>query len=131
MNARNEKYWQFGPTAATLLVAYLLVLQGIAVGVASGARVASAGLFANSICLTRSEAPGGNPAAPSRSGHRFDICCVFHCSDLGAAPASAFAGEQAPIMAYADLRPAIDDHGVAIPAATPPLGSRAPPTGLL
>ena len=130
MNGRNDRFWQFGPTAATLLVAYLLVLQGIAVGVGSSARAASAGLFANGVCLTKSEAPGGDPAVPARAGHRFDICCVFHSADLGSAAPPQAPGAVAPPRTFTDLRPATDRSAEVAVVATPPLGARAPPARL-
>lgn len=131
MNARSDRFWQFGPRAATLFVAYLLVLQGMAVGVASGARPISAGLFQDSICLTKSIPSGGNPAAPAAPGHRSDVCCVFHCSGLAFGAPPAFVGAPAPVRAYADLSPAADLSGLPATTATPPLGSRAPPPVVL
>lgn len=127
MNPRSEaRSWQFGPTAVTLLVAYLLVLQGLAVGVSSGVR--GAGLFADAICLSKSSGPlDNNPAAPARHS-RHDGCCVFHsASPGGAATPSPFVGEPPPSLSYIEIKLAFDGTQLRSDAATPPLGSRAPP----
>lgn len=127
MNARSEaRNWQFGPTAVTLLVAYLLVLQGLAVGVASGAR--GPGLFADTICLSKaSDRVGGGPATPARHS-RHDGCCVFHSASMGGAAApSPFVGETPPSLSYVEVKLAFDETRLPAEAATPPLGSRAPP----
>lgn len=128
MTSRTDRTWQFGPTAVTLLVAYLLVLQGIAVGVASGQRSA-AGLFANTICVSKAAGPlESDPARPGRTSRHGDICCVLHCASFGAVgPASAFAGEAPPALAFVEIKLAFDDRLGPATVATPPLGSRAPP----
>jgi hypothetical protein len=127
MTSRIEKLRQFGP-AATLLVAYLLVLQGLAVGFATNGRAAASGLFGNSICLTTPEAArNSDPAAPARSASHKDSCCIFHCSGMGVAPEPGCSGETPRSSVDGAATPPLG-HLVAL--ATPrssPLGSRAPP----
>jgi hypothetical protein len=127
MIARTDKRWELGPTALTLLVAYLLVLQGIAVGVASGQRSTS-GLYANSTCFSRSaNSLDGDPSTPARPARHGDICCVFHCAGFGATgPVSSFVVETPP-ASFAEIKLAFDERGAIAETATPPLGSRAPP----
>lgn len=129
MSARGEiKTWHYGSTAVTLLVAYLLVLQGFAVGVSVSGR---AGLFANSICFSKSSAPlSGDPASPARPARQGgDVCCVAHCASLGGATAaSPFVGAEPPAGSYSTITLAFDQSFLRPKAATPPLGSRAPPT---
>jgi hypothetical protein len=132
MIARKDRSWQFGPTTVTLLVAYMLVLQGLAVIVASGARSAGSGLLANSICLTKSQSPLGGSNAPAAPSHHSDVCCVLHCSGFGPAPAADFAGDAPPPpLALASILLPSDQPAGPSPAATPPLGSRAPPASLV
>lgn len=129
MNARSEvRNWQFGSTAVTLLVAYLLVLQGFAVGVSGGGRSAS-GLFADAICFSKASGPlSGDPSAPARRARHGDVCCVVHCASLGGATAvSPFVGEAPPSLSYVEAKLAFDETVLRAEAATPPLGSRAPP----
>jgi hypothetical protein len=129
MSTRSElKTWQCGSTAVTLLVAYLLVLQGFAIGVSFSGR--TSGLFANAICFNKSSGPlSGDPATPARPArHGGDVCCVVHCASLGGATAaSAFVGETPPPAAYATIELAFDSESLRPETATPPLGSRAPP----
>lgn len=128
MSARSEiKTWQCGSTAVTLLVAYLFVLQGLAVGVSFSGR--ASGLFANSICFSKASGPlSGDPATPARPARHGDVCCVVHCASLGGATAaSAFVGETPPAASYTTIKLAFDESFLPPEAATPPLGSRAPP----
>lgn len=128
MGARGEvKTWQCGSTAVTLLVAYLLVLQGFAIGVSFSGR--TSGLFANAICFSKASGPlSGDPATPARPARHGDVCCVVHCAGLGGATAaSAFVGETPPPASYATIKLAFDNESLGPEAATPPLGSRAPP----
>jgi len=127
MNTRNEvKAWRFGPTAVTLLVAYLLVLQSLAVGVSSGAR--GSGLFVDAICLSKSSGPlDRNPATPARHS-RHDGCCVYHGASVGGAAPSPFVGEPPPSLSYVKVKLAFDNASVRSDPATPPLGARAPPS---
>lgn len=128
MNARGEKEnWRLGPAAA-LLLAYLLVLQGLAFGVSSSAR--GAALFSGAICFSKSSGPldsgPGTPARPARHG---DACCVFHSAGFGAAATpSPFVGEPPPSLYYVEIKLAYDEAPAQSKAATPPLGSRAPPS---
>jgi len=128
MTRGTEKLRQFGPTAATLLVAYLLVLQGLAAGFATSGRAASSGLFGNSICLTTPEsARDGEPAAPARSASHRDSCCVSHCSGMGVAPEPGYAGETPRSSVGVGVTPPLDHLVALAPPRSSPLGSRAPP----
>lgn len=132
MSARNEaRNLRLGSTAATLLVAYLLVLQGFAVGVAGGGRGAT-GLFANAICFSKTSSRlAGDPATPARPARQGDVCCVAHFAPLGGGPAaSPFTGETPPSASYATIKLAFDETLLRAEAATPPLGSRAPPVAI-
>lgn len=128
MTPRNDRTRHFGSTAATLLVAYLLILQGLAAGAATSAR--GAALFADSICLGKASGPADSgPGAPIRpSRHGDTACCVVHCASMGGAMApSPFIGETPPALSYIAAKLAYE-HGLpGSEAATPPLGSRAPP----
>lgn len=127
MTARSDRTRHFGSAAATLLVAYLLVLQGIAAGVVTSAR--GAALFADAICLSKSAGPlEHTPGTPIRPSRHADACCVFHCASLGgAASPSPFVGETPPPLSYVEAKLAFDHALPNAGAATPPLGSRAPP----
>lgn len=126
MNPGSEKRWHFGSSAATLLVAYLLILQGISAGVVTSAR--GAALFADAICLSKSAGPIGGTGAPIRPSRHGDVCCVVHCASLGGATApSPFVGETPPALSYVEARLAFERALPNVGAATPPLGSRAPP----
>lgn len=128
MNPRGEtKTSQLGPAAATLLLAYLLVLQSLVVGVATSAR--GAALFSDTICLSKASGPlDGGSAPPGRPARHGDSCCVFHCAAFGSAAApSPFVGEAPPSLSYVEIKPVYDRSVLLSEAATPPLGSRAPP----
>ncbi|CAJ0883712.1 hypothetical protein AMST5_03457 [freshwater sediment metagenome] len=129
MTLSSERKRHFGSTAATLLVAYLLILQGLAAGAVTSAR--GSALFADAICLNKASGPAddGAPGAPIRpSRHGDAACCVFHCASLGGAAApSPFVGETPPALSYIEARLAFDHALSGSEAATPPLGSRAPP----
>lgn len=129
MSGRSEvRTWQCGSTAVTLLVAYLLVLQGFAIGVSFSGR--NSGLFANAICFDKSSGPlSGDPATPARPARQGgDACCVVHCASLGGATAaSAFVGETLPPASFSTIELAFDEKSLSPKASTPPLGSRAPP----
>jgi len=132
MSARSEvRTWQCGSTAVTLLVAYLFVLQGLAVGVSISGR--GSGLFANAICFSKASGPlSGDPTTPARPARHGDVCCVVHCASLGGATAaSPFVGETPPVASYATIKLAFDETSLRPEAATPPLGSRAPPVVLI
>lgn len=117
---------QYGRTAISLFVFYMLILQGL---ISSAALAApSAGLLTDAICISKASNPiDGGPATPMRQG-RHDACCVFHASGFGAAPAqSPFIGEAPPSLFYIEKPLALDDAWRVDEPATPPLGSRAPP----
>jgi hypothetical protein len=127
MNPRNPKIRHVGSTAATLLVAYMLVLQAIAAGVVTNAR--GAALFSDAICLSKvSGSVDGAPDAPIRPSRHGDACCVIHCAAFGggAAP-SPFIGETPPALSYVAAKRAFEHAPPNSDPATPPLGSRAPP----
>jgi hypothetical protein len=128
MNPRRETTRHFGSTAATLLVAYLLVLQGIAAGVVTSAR--GSAMFADAICLSKASGPlDGGPGGPIRPSRHGDACCVLHCAALGGATTpSPFIGETPPALSYVEAKLAFDHALPNSDAATPPLGSRAPPS---
>jgi hypothetical protein len=124
----SEKRRHFGSTAATLLAAYLLILQGLAAGAVTSAR--GAALFSDTICLSKASGPIGDaPGAPIRpSRHGDAACCVIHCASMGGATApSPFVGETPPALTYVEAKLAFDHALPGSEAATPPLGSRAPP----
>jgi len=124
MISGTDKIWQMRPRAATLLAAYMLVLQGLALGFASGA---TSGV--GSICLTGARASERNaPAQPARPASHSDLCCVVHCSGLdGAALAAAFGGDTPRLAFYRDALGPSADAPPRAPRAMFPLGSRAPP----
>ena len=126
MNPRSEtQNWRLGPAAA-LLLAYMLVLQGIVAGV-SGAR--ASGPFGSAICFSKSTGPlGDNPATPPAQGRHSDKCCVFHGASPGGPPTdSPFVGEPPRAQVHIEIKRAFDSARALSEAATPPLGSRAPP----
>lgn len=127
MSPRSDKNRHFGSTAATLLVAYLLVLQAVAAGAVTSAR--GAALFADAICQSKaSGALDGAPGAPIRTSRHGDACCVVHMASFGGAAApSPFVGETPPALSYIEARLAFERALPNAEAATPPLGSRAPP----
>lgn len=127
MNARLDRTRHFGSTAASLLVAYLLILQGIAAGAVVSAR--GSALFADSICLSKSSGPlQGAPGAPIRPSRHGDACCVVQMAGFGGATApSPFIGERPPALSHVAARLAFERDIPIAEAATPPLGSRAPP----
>jgi hypothetical protein len=128
MRRHAPKTWQFSTAPATLLAAYLLVLQGFAVGVAFGFVPGTSGLFAGSICFSKGSGPNGSdPASPAGSPHRGDVCCILHCSGMGDATVSGFQFTNPPPQALAEiLRPFSPQESHSRPS-TFPLGSRAPP----
>jgi hypothetical protein len=119
---------QFSSAAATLLVAYLLVLQGLALGVTSGRN--TGGLAANAICFNKASTPIGDNQSPARPARHGDICCVFHVALGGATGVSPFIGEL-PATGYRLVNRGFDSTDVRRNAATPPLGSRAPPSFMI
>lgn len=127
MTQQTDKTWQYGQAAATLLVAYMFVLQGLAVGFAVGA--SSARGVDESVCLTARAAPSnGKPAGPSRGSHGLDACCIVHCSGLGDGVVASFVPPIAPLPAHAELLAPLSDSGDAGHRDTLPVGARAPPS---
>jgi hypothetical protein len=125
---RTEKTWQFGSTTASLLVAYLLVLQGFAVGYSISSRTGQIGLFASAICLSGEKAKNENtPGLPAQSRGHADKCCVFHFSGAGVPPANLW-GTGAPPSAYAQTAWAAETESDFSHRPTLPVGSRAPPS---
>jgi len=124
---QSDKSWQYGQTAATLLVAYLLVLQGLTAGLVVGAR-AGQSAFGGAICVTAktaaAEQRSQGPRAPVRG---MDACCVQHCAGLDGGVAGGFAGLDAPRSLLAGvltpLRASLDVERL----AQLPVGARAPP----
>ncbi len=127
MTPRGDKIWQFRPAAATLLAAYLLVLQGLTGGLTGAARYGGIGLFGSSICFNKSETPLDRsiPARPSRHS---DACCVFHCGDGGGGgTATAFWDETPDTVGKTQARQLALVASAPQRQSTPPVGARAPP----
>lgn len=127
MTQQTEKTWQYGQAAATLLVAYMFVLQGLAAGFVIGAR--SVGGPSELICLNAGAKPSGDkPAGPSRGSHAMDACCVQHCSGLGDGVLAEFVQPAPPVAAYASVLAPLFDIGHRPRAGALPVGARAPPS---
>ncbi|MCX7899372.1 MAG: hypothetical protein N2444_04700, partial [Methylocystis sp.] len=93
MRSRSDaRGWEFGPSAATLVLAYLLVLQGVFAGAMS---LRAANAFGAAICLSKASGPlNDNPVAPRAPMRHGEKCCVFHSAAGGSPPAlHPFAGE--------------------------------------
>ena len=129
MTARPLKTRQVGSTTASLLVASLLVLQGLVIGFAINLRGESA-LSANSICVTKGDAQAGDPSTPAPRRAHADECCVFHCSGGGVPPASSWEEALARISHAQDAWSG-DETDAFSPRPTLPVGSRAPPISIL
>jgi hypothetical protein len=118
---------RYGPTAATLLAAYMLVLQGLAGGFAV-TKLGATGLFGGSICFDKSDTPldRSTPARPSR--HSDSACCVFHAAGVGGASADGVFWDETPVRVGKTQARDLSSHvGVLSRQATLPVGSRAPP----
>lgn len=117
----------FGSTAATLLVAYLFILQGLAAGIVTSSH--GSGLFADTLCLSKGSSPlDGGSGGPIRRSRHGDACCVVHCVSMGGATGlSPFIGETPPALSYVAAKLAFAHALSGAEPATPPLGSRAPP----
>jgi hypothetical protein len=129
ITARPLKTWQVGSTTASLLVASLLVLQGLVIGFAINLR-GEAGLSANSICVTKGDARASDPSAPAPRRAHGDSCCVFHCSGGGVPPASSWQ-EALVRTSHAQDAWSGEETDAFSPRPTLPVGSRAPPTSIL
>jgi len=118
----------FGTRTAPLFVAYLFVLQSLAIGLVSPIGAPRAGGFTSGACIQSVDDRGpGVPGAPRPSGGQsHDQCCVFHGAGAGMAPPEAAvklpraphatpANWSAPPLAAISLWPTL------------PVGSRAPP----
>jgi len=118
-----------GMRTAPLFVAYLFVLQSLAIGLVSPVGALATGGFSSGACIQSVEdrAPGAPGAPRPASGHSHDHCCVFHGAGAGIAPPEVAAklppaphgipaDWPAPPFAAASLWPTL------------PVGSRAPPT---
>lgn len=127
MTQQTDRTWQYGQTAATLLVAYMFVLQGLAAGFIVGATSVRGG-YGNAICLTTRTTPAsGKPAGPGRASHGVDACCVQHCSGLGDGVPEGFAQPPCPTAAHATLLAPLSESSEVWRRATLPVGARAPP----
>ena len=120
---------QVGSTTASLLVASLLVLQGLALVFAINLR-GEAGLSANSICVTKGDAQADDPSAPAPRRAHADQCCVFHCSGGGVPPTSSWEEALARISHAQDAWSGEETDAFS-PRQTLPVGSRAPPISIL
>jgi hypothetical protein len=134
MAATTQERWRIGSTATSLLVAYLLVLQGVAVafaGLGAGQRPAQGGFSASVLCASQDVAVSpDSKTAPMRSQRHGGKCCVIHCSSAGAPPPAAEAlslwrswRAQASFFAWTA-------HPRA-PRLLLPVGSRAPPEAIV
>lgn len=124
---QTDRTWQYGQAAATLLVAYMFVLQGLAVGFVIGAKSVRGG-YGNAICLTTRATPAsGKPAGPNRASPGLDACCVQHCSGLGDGVLAGSIQPPCPTAVHATLLTPLSDRDVAQKRATLPVGARAPP----
>ncbi|WP_370631342.1 DUF2946 family protein [Methylosinus sp. Sm6] len=127
MTQKSDKSWQYGQTAATLLVAYLFVLQGIALGVSIGAR-AGQGALGGAVCLTARASVDSRSQAPRPASHSFDACCLQHCSGLDGGAVAATTGYEAPTALYASLLSPPRETALLPRREVLPLGARAPPS---
>jgi hypothetical protein len=130
MTARTPKTWQVGSTTASLLVASLLVLQGLLIGFATNLRASESGLSANSICVTKGDAQPGDPSVPAPRRAHGDQCCVFHCSG-GGLPAASCWEEALVRISHAQDAWSGEETDAFPPRLTLPVGSRAPPISIL
>ena len=128
ITASPPKARQVGSTTASLLVASLLVLQGLVIGFASIR--GEAGLSANSICVTKGDARADDPSAPAPRRAHGDQCCVFHCSGGGVPPTSSWEEALARISHAQDAWSGEETDAFS-PRPTLPVGSRAPPISIL
>jgi hypothetical protein len=126
---QTDKSWQYGQTAATLLVAYLFVLQGIALGLSIGARAGQGGP-GSVVCLTARPTVDDRSQAPRPASHGIDACCLQHCSGLDGGAVAAAAGFEAPAGQYATLLSPPLEAPFLPRREVLPLGARAPPSRL-
>lgn len=126
MNRAEFRQERNGRAALSLLLVYLLVLQGVFAGIASAAP--NTGPLADAICLSKPSVPfDGSPGVPARHV-RHDGCCAFHAAGAGGGSAEPSFADEAPVFSSsAAPRRAYDLSQLRASAATPPIGSRAPP----
>jgi hypothetical protein len=124
---QSDKSWQYGQTAATLLVAYLLVLQGIALGLSIGAR-AGQGALSGAVCLTARESVDNRSQAPRSATQGMDACCLQHCSGLDGGVVAAAPADHAPDGHFASLLSPPRETALLPRREVLPLGARAPPS---
>jgi hypothetical protein len=122
---QNDKSWQYGQTAATLLVAYLLVLQGLAAGLVVGAR-AGQNVLGSAICLT-AKTTADDSQGPRAPAHGMDACCVQHCTGLDGGVIGGFAALDPPPSPLAGILLPLRESGGHKRLAQLPVGARAPP----
>jgi hypothetical protein len=123
---QSDRSRQYGQTAATLLVAYLLVLQGLAAGLAVGARAGQSAL-GSAICLTAKAAADENSQGPRAPVHRMDACCIQHCTGLDGGVIGGFAEFDPPHSPEAGLLLPLRVSGGHNRLTQLPVGARAPP----
>ena len=118
-----------GSTASSLLVAYLLVLQGVMVAMSGFGALAGPG--SGVLCATQGIAEASkDPAAPLETPSHKDLCCVLHCSGANAPPPSALSLAPPSAVVHESAR----HRGVAAersPRLLLPVGPRAPPKVLV
>lgn len=129
MTQQLDKTRQYGQTAATLFVAYLFVLQGIALGLAIGSR-AGLGVPGSAVCLTARTAVDNRSEGPRPASHGIDACCLQHCSGLDGGVVGAAAAADAPPRLYGSLLTPPLEAGVIPRREILPLGARGPPSPL-
>jgi hypothetical protein len=124
---QNDKSRQYGQTAATLLVAYLLVLQGLAAGLVVGAR-AGQNVLGSAICLTaKTSSVDEGSQGPRAPAHGMDACCVQHCTGLDGGVVGGFAELDAPPSPEVGILLPLRESGGHKRLAQLPVGARAPP----
>jgi hypothetical protein len=119
MAAISDQKRRFGSTASSLLVAYLLVLQGVMVAI-SGLGAATGPMAGGLLCAAQGAAAPSSDEAPQAP------CCVLHCAGA-AAPPPALAGLAPPAMVVAQAAFPGDASARRAPRQLLPVGSRAPP----
>ena len=128
MSMATPGFRAFGTRSAPLFVAYLFVLQSLAIGLVSPVQALRAGGFTSGACIQSVDdrAPGV-PAAPRPAGGQsHDQCCVFHGAGAGMAPPETTVRlPPVPCGLPADW-PAPEVAAVSL-WPTLPVGSRAPP----
>ena len=128
MTTKPFDRWRSGSTAASLLVAYLLVVQGFVTAFAGVPLGGGSGAFAaGALCAssTATQAAGGK-SLPAQTNRHSEQCCIFHCAGAGAPPVEAEAAAVARSWRLQAVRWA-DGEASRAPRSLLPVGSRAPP----